>query len=100
MAANRLNAKKGGRPKGYAALQAEKQREMIAKKLEKEFEPIVLQAIKDAKTGDKHARDWLTEQAYGKVPDNLNIDDPSDRLKTIIVRMPNAKKATNKKDNS
>lgn len=87
-----------GRKPGYAALEAEKKREMIARKLEKEFEPIVEKAIEDAKKGDRFARDYLTEQAYGKVPDNLNLDDKSGSLKTIVIRMPNAKKPTDKKD--
>ena len=43
--ASRENGKKGGRPKGFAALEAERQREMIAKKLVKEFEPMTEEFI-------------------------------------------------------
>lgn len=64
--AARENGKKGGRPKGYAALQAEIQRAYVAEQLSKHMSPIVRRAIKDAKNGDKHARDWLSEFAFGK----------------------------------
>jgi hypothetical protein len=71
--ASRENGKKGGRPKGFAALEAERQRIFIAEKLEKQFSPIVSKAIELAKKGDRHAREWLTTQAYGKVPEHLTV---------------------------
>ena len=55
-----------GRKKGFPALEAEKARLMIAEKLTNEFAPIVDKAIEQAKTGNKDARDWLTDRAYGK----------------------------------
>ena len=58
--------KGAGRKKGYPALEAERARLMIAEKLATEFEPIVDQAIFQAKLGNKDARDWLTDRAYGK----------------------------------
>ena len=61
------NGKKGGRPKGYAALEAERQRELIAVKLSTQFEPIINKAIEQAIEGNKDAREWLVERAYGKV---------------------------------
>jgi hypothetical protein len=64
--ASRLNGKKGGRPKGFAALEAERQRDYVAEKLVTEFAPIVDKAIEQAKAGDKSARDWITDRAYGK----------------------------------
>jgi hypothetical protein len=64
--ASRENGKKGGRPKGLPALEAERARIMIAEKLVTEFEPIVDKAIMQAKEGLKDAREWLTDRAYGK----------------------------------
>lgn len=55
-----------GRKKGFAALESEKARLMIAEKLAKQFAPIVDKAIEDAKRGDATARAWLTDRAYGK----------------------------------
>lgn len=55
-----------GRPKGFAALEAERQRAFVAAELKKHFSPIVKRAIEDAKTGNKAARDWLSEFAFGK----------------------------------
>lgn len=70
---SRENGKKGGRPKGYAALEAERQRNFIAEKLEKEFAPIVKKAIKQAKAGDKFAREWVTDRAYGKAVQAIDL---------------------------
>lgn len=55
-----------GRKKGFPALEAEKARLMIAEKLATTFAPIVDKAIEQAKAGQKDARDWLTDRAYGK----------------------------------
>lgn len=63
---SRENGRKGGRPKGYAALEAERQRIYVAKRLAKSFAPIVSTAIRQAKKGDKYAREWLTDRAFGK----------------------------------
>jgi hypothetical protein len=64
--ASRENGKKGGRPKGYAALEAEQARILVAKKLAEFFEPIVDMAIEQAITGDSVARAWLVDRAYGR----------------------------------
>lgn len=66
-----------GRKKGFAALEAERQRVMVAEKLVTEFEPIVDKAIAQAKEGFKDAREWLTEQAYGKVKSSLELSGPN-----------------------
>ncbi len=60
------NGKKGGRPKGFAALESERARIMICERLATEFAPILDTAIEQAKTGNKDAREWLTDRAYGK----------------------------------
>lgn len=63
-----------GRPKGYASLEAERARVMIAKMLSTELKPIALKAIKDAKKGDKFARDWLSDRAYGKARQVFGVE--------------------------
>lgn len=70
--ASRQNGKKGGRPKGYAALQAERQREYVAKVLETEWAPIVAKAVEQAKNGDKAARDFLADRAFGKAQQHID----------------------------
>lgn len=69
-----------GRKKGFAALEAEKARELIAIKLQKSFAPIVDKAIRQAKAGDKAAREWLTERAYGKIPTALEVPDGDGKI--------------------
>lgn len=61
-----------GRPP-VKALEAERATKMIQEKLEVEFEPIVNKAISLAKTGDKASRDWLTDRAYGKPLQGLEV---------------------------
>ena len=68
------NGKKGGRPKGYAALQAEQSRIMLCEQLEKNWLPIVKKAIEQAKSGDKAAREWLADRGYGRVPQSLTLE--------------------------
>jgi erythromycin esterase-like protein len=64
-----------GRKKGFAALEAEKAREIIAKKLADSLEPIVNKAIKQAEEGDRFAREWLLDRAYGRVPQAVELPD-------------------------
>lgn len=67
------NGKKGGRPKGFAAIEAERAREYIVKRLKKELKPIVDKALLQAKAGDKFAREWLADRAWHKVPQAVDI---------------------------
>lgn len=67
-----------GRPKGFAALEAEAQRVYAAKVLKKEFAPIFQKAIKQAKDGDKAARDYVTEFAFGKPTQPISGPDGKD----------------------
>jgi len=69
----KLNGKKGGRKKGIATLEAEAMRNIIAVKLSEHFEPIVMNAIKQAKKGDKAAREWLTDRAFGKAHQSIAV---------------------------
>ncbi len=80
------NGKLGGRPKGYAALEAERQRDYVARKLVKEFAPIVKKAIEQAKNGDKSAREWLTDRAFGKTPQAVDLSNPDGSLKPVLVQ--------------
>lgn len=70
---SRENGKKGGRPKGYAAIEAEKKRDATAKLLDKEWTPIVKRTIKDAKNGDSEARKFLRDFTYGKPKESSDI---------------------------
>ena len=71
------NGRKGGRPKGFAAKASELFRESLAKTLsKKENGPVIIKkAITQAKTGDKDARQWLYDRAYGKSPQQIDVND-------------------------
>lgn len=58
--------KGAGRKKGYKAIEAEKAREYIAKRVSDELDPIITKAIAQAKAGDGTARRDLMDRAYGK----------------------------------
>lgn len=79
-----------GRKKGFAALEAEKARELIATKLKVHLEPIVDKAIVQATEGDKFAREWLVDRAYGKAQQPVELSNPDGSLKTIIIKKVNA----------
>jgi len=72
-----------GRKKGYAAIQAEKTRELICKALEKDIKPIVITAIKQAKQGDAVARNFLFERGYGKVAQAIVTEDENGEYQPI-----------------
>jgi hypothetical protein len=55
-----------GRKKANHTIEAEQSRAYLIKRLHEELEPIVDKALEQAKSGDKHARDWLSERAWGK----------------------------------
>lgn len=76
-----------GRPKGFAALEAERQRDLVAKKLVTEFEPIVDKAIEQAKGGDKFAREWLSDRAYGKSTQLIGGDESAPLEIAVITGM-------------
>ncbi len=73
IAANKINAKKGGRKKGYSAIAAEKIREYIAQRLGEELPPIVAKAVEQARAGDDRARNWLTDRGLGKAPQSVEL---------------------------
>lgn len=69
------NGKLGGRPKGFAALEAEKTREFIAQRLIESHGPIVAKAVTQAMEGDRYAREWLYDRAFGKSPQAITGPD-------------------------
>lgn len=75
-----------GRKKGFATLESERQRDYVAKVLVKEFKPIVKKAVDQAKDGDKSAREWLADRAFGKATNAVEISNPDGSLKTIIIQ--------------
>ena len=63
----------------YMREDASKARALISNKLQLEnpkgnFAKIVEKAITLAKAGDPSARDWLTDRALGRVPQNVDVD--------------------------
>lgn len=62
-----------GRKKGFPALQHEMAREILAVKLQTEFGPIVDKAIEQAKGGDNEARKWLTDRAWGRAKESVDM---------------------------
>lgn len=78
------NGKKfGGRPKGAASIAADKARAYIAQRVEKELKPIVDTAIKQAIQGDKYAREWLSNYAWGKPTTIIVTEDEDGNRKEI-----------------
>jgi len=77
-----------GRKKGYAAIQAEKSRELICKALEQDIKPIIEKAVEQSKSGDAVARNFLFERGYGKVAQAVTtLDEEGNEvpLQTINV---------------
>lgn len=72
--ASRENGKKGGRKKGYSAIQAELKRDLTARLLDKEWKPVVLAQIKAAKLGSVEAFKALRDTAYGKPKETLDAN--------------------------
>lgn len=62
------NGKNGGRPVSEATIRAQLARKFIAEEVAKQLMPIVARAITDAVLGDKDARNWLSDQGWGKAP--------------------------------
>lgn len=71
------NGRKGGRPVSEATLRTQFARKYISEKLEDSLQPIVAKAINDALLGDKYAREWLSNYAWGKPhqPVDLGVNE-------------------------
>ena len=90
------NGKKGGRPVSESVIRALKARDYISAEVEKQMSPIVAKAINDAILGDKHAREWLSDRAWGKPiasiavtnEDGIVIDDDYQaKTEAILARI-------------
>lgn len=89
-----INGKKGGRPLGAVdkrTIEARLQREYLIEQFEKHLAPIVETALAQAEAGNKDARDWLTEHAWGKAvsrqeltgKDGKDLFTPSEAVKKL-----------------
>lgn len=75
---SRQNGKKGGRPKGYVALAAEKMREKVMKQMEEEYDLLWKPQFDKAKKGDTAAFKEIREFAAGKPRQNMGLDGGDD----------------------
>lgn len=83
-----------GRKPGLASIIAEKSRAYIAEELQKNLKPIVSKAIEDAKGGGKYAksaREWLSDQAFGKPTQPISGPDGKDLFPNDADRVAAAK---------
>ena len=84
---SKQNGKKGGRPKGYAAIKAETAREMIASKLGEHLGPILDVMIKQAKKGDIRVIKELFDRAWGKPEQPTEADTGKGEFESIFTRV-------------
>lgn len=62
-----------GRPKGIPTLESERARVLLVERLRVHWGPIVDVAIQQALSGDKSARDWLSDRGFGKVKEQVEM---------------------------
>lgn len=74
------NGKLGGRPVSEATIKAQLAREYIAEHVKQSLEPIVAKAINDAILGDDKARAWLSDRAWGKPIQALDVTSLGEKL--------------------
>lgn len=79
------NGKKGGRPRSESTIRAQMARHYIAEQVEASLAPIVAKAIVQAIEGDKDARNWLSERAWGRPAINLGVNDDGDPIEGVEV---------------
>lgn len=86
-----------GRKRGVSALIHEKARELLAIKLSTEFGPICDKAIEQAKGGDSDARKWLSDRAWGRPKDSvdMNVTEHFSLKKLSLMREEFKNKAIN-----
>lgn len=68
---SRINGRKGGRPRGLNAINAEKGKEMLIKMYLENIRPINEALIAKAKEGDMGAIKELHDRVYGRAPQPL-----------------------------
>lgn len=75
------NGKKGGRPKGFSAIQAEKTREYVARQIKKYEKPLIKAMIDEVI--DKHnvqAFKELMDRGLGKVKEHVDVTTDGDKI--------------------
>lgn len=77
-----------GRPKSEATLRSQAARDYISKQMADSLAPIVAKAITQAMEGDKYAREWLSDRAWGKPVQRNEIEDEEGNPLTILVPVP------------
>ena len=73
---NRINSKKGGRPKGSKAahtIEAETARRYLVQRVVDELDPIIEKYLKLARNGDRHALEYLMNQVAGKPRETFEV---------------------------
>lgn len=69
-----------GRPKGFAALAAERTRAKVAEMVELEIVPMTEAQIEKAKKGDTQAFKELMDRGFGKVKEQMDITTDGDKI--------------------
>ncbi len=82
--ANRENAKKAGRKKGIATIQAEKLKAYIAERVAENGEAIVAVLLAKALDGDIPATKELFDRGFGKASQQTDVDITSKGEKLTI----------------
>lgn len=67
------NGKKGGRPKGFNAINAEKAKQVLIKAYLKRVKPINEALLSKAESGDIQAIKELHDRVYGKAPQDVKV---------------------------
>ena len=89
------NGKKGGRPKGYVALEAEKARQLITERVSEYLEPIISALIKKAEKGDIRAVKELFDRSWGKSIQTVEASINGETPKFILTEEQRYKIAKN-----
>ncbi len=74
-----------GRPKSEATIRAQAARDYISKQVADSLGPIVAKAITQAMEGDKYAREWLSDQAWGKPVQRNTVEDDEGNIVPIPI---------------
>jgi hypothetical protein len=67
-----------GRKKGSVGghtLEAQEAKKLLIAKFHEHLTPIVMKAIAQAKKGDRYAREWLSDRAWGKATQPIGGDE-------------------------
>ncbi len=75
-----------GRKKGFSALEAEKARELISRKLSENLEPILEKLILEAKNGNIRATKELFDRAWGRVPQSGDYEDETAKHEPLLIQ--------------